>query len=92
MDTSPTIDSTYVIKKLSSNQMRFYKSYLDKLLVRERRKAAANEELPHQHLDNSTLPFQINPYQSGEPYEAVKQFVAGGLDHAALLKKMEVLF
>ena len=72
------------------NDHHVYRGMDLKSLSELARKAAANEELPHQHLDNSTLPFQINPYQSGEPYEAVKQFVAGGMDHAALLKKMEV--
>ncbi len=54
------------------------------------RKAAANEDLPHQHCDNSPLPFKINPYQNSEPYDAVRQFVAGGMDCNALFKKLEV--
>ena len=59
--------------------------------LRERmRKAYANEELPHQHVGREPLGWQIDPYGGTPRYEAVKQFVAGGRDVAALLKKLEV--
>jgi NADH:ubiquinone oxidoreductase subunit F (NADH-binding)/NADH:ubiquinone oxidoreductase subunit E len=59
--------------------------------LRERmQKAYLNEEMPHQQGGREPLGWKIDPYDGTPRYEALKQFIAGGRDVAALLKKLEV--
>jgi NADH:ubiquinone oxidoreductase subunit F (NADH-binding)/NADH:ubiquinone oxidoreductase subunit E len=54
------------------------------------RSALKKEPLPHYHADLTPGPWQIDVYKGKPTYEAVRQFVKGGKDAAALLKKLEV--
>ena len=48
------------------------------------------EKLPHEHIESGPLGWTIDPYQGQPRYDALRQFVNGGRDAPALLKKLEV--
>lgn len=71
------------------NDHHVYRGMNAEQLANLARLAAAGAELPHQHPDLSPIPWRINPYQGKAPYEALRQFVAKGLDANSVLKPLE---
>jgi NADH:ubiquinone oxidoreductase subunit F (NADH-binding)/NADH:ubiquinone oxidoreductase subunit E len=74
-----TVNDHHVYRGLSENELR---TIITKAVNRDR--------LPHQKPDSSPKGWKIDPYAGQPRYEAVRQFLAGGRDVAALLKKLEV--
>src|SRR5262249_39788423 len=54
------------------------------------RTAVAKGEMPHDHLDNSPPGWVIDVYGGTARYDAVRQYVEGGKNADALIKKLEV--
>jgi NADH:ubiquinone oxidoreductase subunit F (NADH-binding)/NADH:ubiquinone oxidoreductase subunit E len=54
------------------------------------RSALKKEPLPRPHVDNTPGAWHIDVYKGKPTYEAVRQFVNGGKDVTALLKKLEI--
>jgi formate dehydrogenase beta subunit len=54
------------------------------------RTAVAKGDMPHERVDNSPPGWVIDVYGGTPRYDAVRQYVEGGRDAAALIKKLEV--
>lgn len=72
------------------NDHHVYRGVKEAILRTLMRTAADKKELPHQKIDNSPANWEIDIYKGKPPYDAVRQYLAGGKNADALIKKLEV--
>ncbi len=72
------------------NDHHVYRGLPEAVLRNVVRSASEKKTLPHQRVENTSVGWQIDVYGGQPRYEALRQYLAGGRDAVALLKKLEV--